>query len=346
MALASFRRISTRPIVHSVGTCIRTDRFYSSNSNWNECRRCSRRTRTSSSRAQRPSDDSVVQAAAQWRMHFATIYPSHRNESNRWACVCRCRRRIRRSLHCMRRQCVCFAYIVCEWIVIEVIPHTRHAGCITTNEIEIGTHLAPTNSSHSSIRFHCSTVSNGVKSSVSEFSPVHDDGSITFCCLYVADIFFFKMLLVLGFISGGFCFSLPPMNKFAQWKYRLIWDHGLNNFYCSRWFSNQSKWLASSVFSILSSLFLVFCNERICFDFWHLHEWHERDQWRCVGRDNDTLRFEWIQCTRVRRSVIHIVNDLPVHAVTVLNVYVCSFIRSSALQFRMLRIPHSLRKSV
>lgn len=65
------------------------------------------------------------------------------------------------------------------------------------------THLAPTNSSHSSIRFHCSTVSNGVKSSVSEFSPVHDDGNITFCCLYVADIFFFRRLLVLGFIWTG-----------------------------------------------------------------------------------------------------------------------------------------------
>lgn len=65
-----------------------------------------------------------------------------------------------------------------------------------------------------------------------------------------------------------------------------------------------------------------------------------------IGWDNDTLRFEWTQWTRVRPTVIHIVNDLPVHAVTGFECLRFCFICLSALQFRMLRIPHSLLKRV
>lgn len=69
------------------------------------------------------------------------------------------------------------------------------------------TNLAPTNSSHSSIRFHCKIVSNGEKSkTIDALSPVHVDGKTTFWFLIVADIFFFTTLLVLGFII--FLFSL------------------------------------------------------------------------------------------------------------------------------------------
>lgn len=60
---------------------------------------------------------------------------------------------------------------------------------------KLNTCLAPTNLSHSSIRFHCKIVSNGVKSRLRALSPVQDDGRITGRCLLDVDIVDFWLAL-------------------------------------------------------------------------------------------------------------------------------------------------------
>lgn len=75
------------------------------------------------------------------------------------------------------------------------------------------TYLAPTNSSHSNIRFHCKMVSKGVKSKLRALSPVHEDGKMTFCCLLLLDVDIVDLLWhTLDFIQTA-----------VLWIYCMVW---------------------------------------------------------------------------------------------------------------------------
>lgn len=141
----------------------------------------------------------------------------HRNELNRLAYFCHYHRQKHKWRPCTRPLCVCF---VCEQVKTSILENAWAKYCmggkmtrpipngwasigtvfrffcgltviLNCNHLQTISYLAPTNSSHSSIRFHCRMVSKGVKSRLRALSPVHDDGKMTFCCLPDADIITF-----------------------------------------------------------------------------------------------------------------------------------------------------------